>query len=382
MQTKINFLKAAVIRFGLVGVLATLIDFSTYFLITFYRLTSPTIANVLSFISSLLCTFPIHQHWTFAAESKQLRKQLIKYFIVGIGGVILSTIFIYLTTHLVSWNAVLAKVLAVGLTFFWNFNVNKWWTFKTRPKIKLNFDEELDLTIVIPAYNEEKRLANTINSIEEYLKRHTWTYEILIVDDGSKDKTSQVVTDLLDNNDHLKLISLPVNSGKGKATQTGMLAAKARLILLTDADLSTPIAELEKLITPIDRDGYDIAIGSRYEQQNQMETPPPFMRRVVSRLGNIFIQSFLLPGMKDTQCGFKLFRNRAAKEIFSRLKIRRFGFDVEVLVIARHHKYKTAVVPVKWAHAEGSTVRQLSNTFNFFKEVILITINLITGRYS
>lgn len=382
MQAKLNYLKTAVIRFGLVGILATVLDFSTYFVLVSYRLANPEVANVFAFLLALFCTFPIHQRWTFAAESQGLRKQLIKYFIVGIGGVIISTIFIYLMTSFYGWSSVIAKILAVGLTFIWNFNVNKWWTFRTKVPVKLDFNEDLDLTIVVPAYNEELRLAATIETFIDYLKRHSWEYELIIVNDGSKDHTEQVIEQLAAKYPQVRGINLAKNSGKGKATQTGMLAAKARLILLADADKSTPITELNKLLPCIDRDGYDLAIGSRYETEDQLVTPPPLMRRIVSRLGNLFIQGVLLPGIKDTQCGFKLFRNRPAKEIFSRLKIRRFGFDVEVLVIARHHHYRVAVVPVTWTHAEGSTVRQFSNTFNFFKEVMLITINLITGRYS
>ncbi|MDO8472111.1 MAG: glycosyltransferase [bacterium] len=382
MQAKLNLLQKAVIRFGLVGVLATLIDFSTYFLLSYWQLASPTVANMVAFLFSLICTFPIHQRWTFAAESHSLRKQLIKYFVAAVGGVIISTTFIYITTAWYLWNAVLAKVAAVGLTFIWNFNINKRWTFKTKPIVQLSFNEDLDLAIVVPAYNEAQRITATIEAFIAYLNRHPWQYEIVIVNDGSKDDTGRVIAELARKHPTVRSLTLAKNSGKGKATQTGMLAASARLILLADADHSTPITELDKLMPLLDRDGFDIAIGSRYEEPDQMTTPPPLLRRIVSRLGNLFIQGILLPGIKDTQCGFKLFRNRPAKEIFSRLKIRRFGFDVEVLVIARHHRYQVAVVPVQWAHAEGSTVRQFSNTFNFFKEVMLITLNLITGRYS
>lgn len=382
MQARLNILQKAVIRFGLVGVLATLIDFSIYFLLTHWRLAIPTKANIIAFVFSLICTFPIHQRWTFAAESRSLRKQLFKYFAAALGGVLISTSFILVTTTWYLWNSVIAKVAAVGLTFIWNFNINKRWTFKTKTAVALNFNEDLDLAIVVPAYNEEQRITATIEAFIAYLKQHPWQYEIIIVNDGSKDNTGMVIAELARQYPAVRALELAQNSGKGKATQTGMLAATARLILLADADHSTPIIELDKLMPLLDRDGYDIAIGSRYEEPDQMATPPPLLRRIVSRLGNLFIQGILLPGIKDTQCGFKLFRNRPAKEIFSRLKIRRFGFDVEVLVIARHHRYRVAVVPVQWAHAEGSTVRQFSNTFNFFKEVMLITINLITGRYS
>jgi len=378
---ELKLLELAIVRFAIVGSFATAIDLSTYFLLIQLTSLGAVASNIGAFLVSLLISFSVHSRWTFRYESKRLRRELIKFVIVATIGVMLSTLIIFALVNN-GLSEITAKLISILAISIWNFQLNKIWTFKPKPKIPQSYNELLDLSVVVPAYNEEKRITKTVQEYHEFLSQNKLTFEIIVVNDGSKDNTARVISQLAKTYEEVHGINLPFNQGKGKATQTGMLEAQARLVLLADADHSTPIEEVITFMTLCDRDNYDVVIGSRHEEQSKIVKNMPLRRQVVSRLGNIFLQFILLPGIKDTQCGFKLFKNRVAKEIFSRLKIKRFGFDVEVLVIAKLHNCKIAVQPVKWNHDERSTVREFSNTLNFFKETMLIFINKITGRYN
>ncbi len=211
------------------------------------------------------------------------------------------------------------------------------------------------LTVVVPAYNEAKRIGTSLERIRAYLSRKDYPWEILVVDDGSSDETNAIVARVLADCNG-KVLRYAPNRGKGHAVRYGMLRASGRLVLFSDADLATPIEELDTLQKAIEN-GADVAIGSRDVPGARLERRQSLIRELGGKLFNRCVQLFAVPGIRDTQCGFKLFTSEAAANIFSLCTIDNFSFDVEVLYLARRLGYRIAEVPVTWRHQEGSKVR-------------------------
>ena len=211
------------------------------------------------------------------------------------------------------------------------------------------------LSIVIPAYNEAKRLPLTLVDLEKHLKKVDYTYEVIVVNDGSHDETVDIVKRfaLLMNN--LKLLDFKKNRGKGAAVRDGMLAAHGHYRLFMDADNSTSIDQFERLM-PYLSSGYDIVIASRYIEGSKMEPPQSFTRRIPSRIGNLIIRTLLLPGIHDTQCGFKVFTEKATERIFGKMRVNKWGFDVEALALGKKMEYKIKEAPVLWVNKSLSNL--------------------------
>jgi dolichyl-phosphate beta-glucosyltransferase len=228
------------------------------------------------------------------------------------------------------------------------------------------------LSVVVPAYNEESRLSATLERMLAYLSAQNHNFEILVVDDGSSDGTAGVVEGVAASRPQVRLLSYQPNRGKGHAVRCGMLRAQGERILFSDADLATPIEELEKLMARIDA-GYEIAIGSRDVAGSQLIRRQSLLREMGGRGFNQLVQLLAVPGIHDTQCGFKLFTRRAAKDVFSLCQIDHFAFDVEVLYVAiRVLGLRVAEVPVRWAHQEGSKVRFFRDAWRMFKTLFAI----------
>jgi dolichyl-phosphate beta-glucosyltransferase len=225
----------------------------------------------------------------------------------------------------------------------------------------------MDYSLIIPAYNEERRLGETLKNIINFLKNNYDNFEIIVVDDGSTDKTCDIVRSF----DNLKLIELGTNQGKGAAVRKGILSATGKIRIFTDADLSTPITEFPKAIEYLNQ-GYDIFIGSRALDHSLIKKHQPFYRELMGKTFNKFVQILVLWGIKDTQCGFKAFTANAAEAVFSKAVIDRFSFDVEALFIARKLKLKIAEVPVEWYNDEGTKVNALKDSFNMFLDILKI----------
>lgn len=245
------------------------------------------------------------------------------------------------------------------------------------------------LSVVIPAYNEAERLPISIPLVSSFLSRQGYTYEVLVVDDGSTDATADVVERLRGVHRRLELLRLP-HRGKAYAVRAGVLAAGGERILMTDADLAAPIEQAAGLMECLD-EGYDIAIGSR-EGPGARRCGEPTYRHVMGRAFNLLVRVITGNPYRDTQCGFKLFRGDAARDIFPRLRLYAerarpvagpmvTGLDVEVLQIARRRGYRVKEVGVEWHYRKGSKVRPLLDSYRMFKDVVQVRLNDLRGRY-
>ncbi len=230
----------------------------------------------------------------------------------------------------------------------------------------------MDLSIIIPAYNEEKRIEKTIQNIVSYLaKKFADNYEIIIVDDRSKDKTVEIVKKLSRENEKIKIMVNEENYGKGYSVKKGMLNAQGKYLLFSDADLSTPIEELDKLLFWIEK-GYDIAIGSRSLKDSQVIVHQPFYREMMGKILNKLVKIWCLSDFVDTQCGFKLFNKEVAKEIFTQTKINRFTFDVEILYLAKRNGLRVKEIPVRWINSPASRVNPIFDSLKMLIDLLRI----------
>ncbi len=211
------------------------------------------------------------------------------------------------------------------------------------------------LSVIIPAYNESKRLPLTLLDIDRHLSKAEYSSEVLVVDDGSADATVDIVKRFSHLMPHLRVIGHAENHGKGWVVREGMLAARGNLRLFMDADNSTSVDQCNKML-PLFREGYDVVIGSRAARGSRLVPPQPWYKQIAGKIGNLVIQALVLPGMWDTQCGFKCFTEEAAERIFRLATIDRWGFDVEVLVLSERLGYRVKQVPVVWVNDMRSTV--------------------------
>lgn len=233
----------------------------------------------------------------------------------------------------------------------------------------------MKLSVVISAYNEEKRIGKTLSEISSYLKKKKIEYEIVVVDDASKDKTSESV-----QGKNVRIIRNKANLGKGASVRKGIQESKYDLILFSDADLSTPIQELDKMVNAIEK-GADIAVASRKLPGSKILVKQPFYRKVMGDIFPFLVRLLLLPKVTDSQCGFKLFKSKAAKKIIPKQRIKRFCFDVELLFIAKKLGFKVKEVPVKWMNKKGSRMNPIIDPLLMFLDLLKIKYNDILGRY-
>ena len=237
------------------------------------------------------------------------------------------------------------------------------------------------ISIVIPAYNEASRLPETLRKVETFLHTGAWnSHEILVVDDGSTDSTAQLADEFAAANPCIRVLRNPGNRGKGYSVRHGMLAAKGAWRLFSDADLSAPIDELDKLWNAVSHGASQIAIGSRAIDRSLIGVHQPGIRENAGKFFNAVMRLTVGLSISDTQCGFKLFRGDVAQEVFSRQRLERFGFDVEVLYIAHRLGYRIAEIPVRWNHVEGSKVGMFTG-LRAFEELLEIRLNSLRGRY-
>ena len=229
------------------------------------------------------------------------------------------------------------------------------------------------LSVIVPAYDEVRRLPQALSDLRGYLDGYGEEHEVIVVDDGSRDGTGDLVQGWCARWPQLRLIALPENRGKGAAVRAGMLDARGELRLITDADLSTPMSELPKLRALI-QGRTAIAIGSRALPESQIEVHQPRRREVMGRTYNRLLQLLVLPGLHDTQCGFKLFTAEAAMACFTPLRTERFGFDAEVLLRGRRLGWSIAEVGVVWRHAENSRVSPIRDSLGTLMDLVRLRL--------
>ena len=235
-------------------------------------------------------------------------------------------------------------------------------------------------SIVIPAYNESARIEGTLERVLWCVQKRGWDAEVLVIDDGSSDETAEIVQLWMQKYERLHLVKNPGNRGKGYSVRNGLLQSAGDIVMFTDADLSSPMEEAERLFAAID-EGADVAIGSRWLDRQKQTIHQPLYRRFFGRCFNRVTRLFIGLPFKDTQCGFKAFKRDAAQTIFRLQTIERWGFDPEILFIARKLKYKIAEVPVTWGHDERSRMSYLKDGMKMLEEMGQIRVNSLLGRY-
>jgi dolichyl-phosphate beta-glucosyltransferase len=236
-------------------------------------------------------------------------------------------------------------------------------------------------SLIIPAYNEAARLSATLDRVLSYVSAQGWDAEVIVVNDGSRDQTAELVRARARHTPLLRLLENPGNRGKGYSVRNGMLNANGEILLFSDADLSSPIEESVKLFAAIEA-GADVAIGSRWLRPELQAQRQSLLRQFYGRVFNLALRILLGLKYKDTQCGFKAFTSSSAQVLFSMQKIERWGFDPELLYLARRQGLKVTEVPVIWSHTEGTRISPLRDGLRMFTEAIRVRWNAMTGQYS
>jgi glycosyltransferase involved in cell wall biosynthesis len=246
--------------------------------------------------------------------------------------------------------------------------------------VKPILDTSYSISIVIPAYNEELRLGPTLNRVSNFVRQQAWDAEVIVVDDGSRDRTADIVREYAQSDGVVRLLQNPGNRGKGYSVRNGVVNARGRIILFTDADLSSPIEEAPKLLEALEN-GADIAIGSRWMRSELQTKRQSLARQVLGRVFNLLLRMVLRMDFKDTQCGFKAFRRQAAKAVFPLQKIERWGFDPEILFLARRAGFKTVEVPVRWGHDNGTRINPVADGSRMVADMLRIRWYSLSGKY-
>jgi dolichyl-phosphate beta-glucosyltransferase len=236
-------------------------------------------------------------------------------------------------------------------------------------------------SIVIPAYNEAARIAGALESVVGCIRSRGWFAEVVVVNDGSRDQTADIVRGFAARAPEIRLLENPGNCGKGYSVRHGLLEAFGEIVMFTDADLSAPIEEAEDLFAPL-RVGADIAIGSRWLQRTRQTIRQPLYRQLFGRCFNAVTRIVMGLPYADTQCGFKAFTRAAAQTIFQLQTIERWGFDPEILFIARKRGYEVVEVPVSWAHDERTRISYLKDGLRMLQDIAIVRWNALLGRYN
>lgn len=240
--------------------------------------------------------------------------------------------------------------------------------------------EQPSFSIIVPAYNESARIGAALEQILDHVRRQSWNAEVVVVDDGSRDDTLDIVRRFAASHAAVRILRNPGNQGKGYSVRSGMLQARGKILLFTDADLSSPISEAGKLFAALEA-GADVAIGSRWLDPSLQFQRQSFKRQALSRVYNLFLRMVLLFPYRDTQCGFKAFTRAAAARIFPLQRITRWGFDPEILYLAHRHGLKVAEVPVTWGHDEGSRLHVWRDGARMAWDALRIRGYALSGKY-
>jgi glycosyltransferase involved in cell wall biosynthesis len=239
---------------------------------------------------------------------------------------------------------------------------------------------EMTYSIVIPAYNESERLGATLEKVLAYVRQQGWDAEVIVVNDGSRDNTAEIVRAFAEKNPILRLVENPGNRGKGYSVRNGILSSRGDIVVFSDADLSSPIEEMPELLQPLAA-GADIAIGSRWLRAELQTQRQSLHRQLFGRIFNLLLRIILGLQFKDTQCGFKAFTRRAAQTILPLQRIERWGFDPEILFLARKFGFRVEEIPVRWGHSGGTRINPLMDGARMFQEMLRVRWYDLTGKY-
>lgn len=388
MQTSMKklFLRLLpVIKYACVGATSAVIDLGLLYIFVEYGNLPILLAATLSFLCALGVSFFLHKFFTFKVYDGNAFRQYIKFFLTSSVGLGLNTLIMYTLVYRAGIWYIFAKIIAAGFVFVWNFSVNRYWTFRVIRIAQPLFpppDPHKDISIVIPAYNEESVIQNCIASVQFFFTQKSMRHEIIIVDDGSTDKTASLAHAIATAHPSIRVISYEKNRGKGYAVRMGVLAAHGQQILFMDADCSTPVEMYDALALHL-LNGYDIVIGSRYLKESAIHIRQPKKRILLGRIGNALIQLLLLQGIHDTQCGFKIFSYISAQAIFLKQKIDRWGFDMEALAIGQCMGFRIQEIPVSWHDdtRRKSRFRPIKDAYKTLGELFKIKINLMFNIY-
>lgn len=373
------------LKFCCVGGIGTIIHFVILVFLIKYEtlLLTPVLATSLAFLLATMSNFLLNKRWTFK-QKKKIDGQFLRYLFVALIGWAMSVGIMYFLVNLKTFDYRFSQAFAIFVVVFWNFWGSKIFVFSDRrlsaKKFNLNdFNFKHDLSIIIPAYNEKNRIKKTLRAVRDYLKNKKLTAEILVVDDGSSDGTSEAILKFQEFSS-LKLIKQKKNIGKGGAIQEGFKNACGKYTLFLDADHSTKIIEFDKFLPSLKKT--PIVIGSRYIKASNQSQRQNLARRILSRTSNKLIRNLLKMGIIDTQCGFKAFHTPVSQFLAKRQKIKRFAFDMELLAIASLHRIPVKEIGIEWENNEETSVNFFRDSYYSLRDLIKIKLNLWKGKYN
>ena len=340
------------IKFSIVGLFSTLIDLSFYLFLERILEVYYLLAAALAFLIASTFSFIFNRFWTFRIDHGQKRIQYFKFIIVATGGLILTELILYILVEKFFYYDILAKFIAIIIVVNWNFILQKHWSFK-KEKLERKLKESeasLDISVIIPTYNEEKVIKKTILEGLEYLENNFNTWEIIVVDDKSEDNTLKVLKKIKG----IKILRNLKNHGKGYTVAKGVARAQGSLILFMDADNSTAIRELDNFLKYTS--DYDLIIGSRALKDSQIKIKQSIFKRILGKIGNLIIRIMIFSKIYDSQCGFKLFSHKV-KPLFEKLTIEDWGFDFELIFLAKKYSLKIKELPITWSNNINSKVK-------------------------
>jgi glycosyltransferase involved in cell wall biosynthesis/putative flippase GtrA len=380
-------------RFAVTGLLNTLVDFGVFNLLIWLWGATDTLTisfiNLLSVSLAIINSFFLNRHWTFASSGGKGRLQFQRFLLASLAGAAINTTTVFLLSSLLSQihttsylylNA--AKVLGTIFSAGWNFWAYRNWVFSRDKSAQVSFSEDYvpGLTsVVIPAFNESKRLPARLQELAALLPG-LFPVEIIVVDDGSNDHTGQIARSLAEKNPCIRCLGYDCNQGKGKAVQTGMLAARGEYLLYTDADHTFTPQHIEQILQRL-RSGSQVVIARRnFSAGTRLEGESP-LRGLMGRGFNRLVQFLLLPGIADSQCGLKGFQREAARKLFTRQHLKGFAFDVELLALARVLNLEICEQVVEAIDCPGSSVNRILTPLQMARDVLRLKIALMTNRY-
>ncbi len=380
------------IKYVIVGTIVTGIDMISLHL-CFRVLHIPIkLSVVIGFMCGNISSFIFNKYYTFRNFSPAIIRQYIKYFVTSMTGLLwtlgLMTLFYEhwaLFAGITSYNYLLCKMIVAVLVMFWNFTIIRHWTLADYnlphlPELPASKQQSgVYLSVVIPAYNEADRLPETLRAVFSWLKNKDFSYEVLVINDGSTDRMLELLKEEFAGTPGFQAWSLPQNMGKGAAVREGMLLARGEYRLFMDADNQIHIDELEAFLSSAD--GKRVIIGSKYAGAGAGRDEITASRVFVSRLGNMVIRLLFGLELADTQCGFKLFPAQVAESVFRLQRLQRFAFDVEILCLSQLFAVEIVELPIKLYPASESRVRTLRDSFSVFRDLVVIKLNIWRRRY-